>query len=376
MTLLDTPTEQPAPPAPAPVERIRIRHWQPVDVAETIGAVVGSFCLTWLVFEQLTPLSGGLGFFVCWYAVFLTTYWLIARQRMGKFAARDRLVSAAVTGIGLILIASLLLILGYVVFRGYHAFRLTWFIHDRYGVGPLAPPTAGGGLAGIVGSAEQVGLATLISVPLGVATAIFLSEVRGPLSRPVRILTDAMSGIPSILCGLLIYALLIPHTIGESGFAVALALSISMLPTVTRASEVVLRLVPGGLREASLALGGTEWRMVRKILLPTARAGLATGVILGMARVIGETAPGLIDAGTSSKVNWNPFHGPQENLPLLTFNDIISSVNNDHIRAWTSALMLIILILILFFVARAMGGRGPGHIGRLKRFRLQRKGML
>jgi phosphate transport system permease protein len=226
-----------------------VRRWDAPELLDLAGAGLGAFCLTWLVYEELTPLSGGLGFAACWYATFLLTYWLMTRQRQGRMVARDRLAAAVITGLGVILVGSLVLILTYVVFKGFHALRLTFFIHDQFGVGPLAKPTAGGGLAAIVGTIEQVGLAALISVPLGMATAVFLSEIQGRWARPVRLLTDAMSGIPSILAGLFIYAILIEsHYLPESGFAVALALAISMLPTVTRTSEVVLRLVPGGLR--------------------------------------------------------------------------------------------------------------------------------
>jgi phosphate transport system permease protein len=317
--------------------------------------------LTWLVFEELTPLSGGLGFILSWYGTFLVTYWLMSRQRYGRVVAKDRLAAAAISGIGILLVASLMLILVYVAIKGYHALRLTFFVHDQFGVGPLAKPTAGGGLAAIVGTLEQVGLATLISVPLGMATAVFLSEIRGRWARPVRLMTDAMSGIPSILAGLFIYAILIQsHLLPESGFAVSLALAISMLPTVTRTSEVVLRLVPSGLREASLALGATEWRSVRRILVPTAITGLITATILGIARVVGEAAPAIIDAGGSQKVNYNPFKGQQDSLPLMIFTDIRSFVPNEHIRAWTAAFVLLAMILVLFVAARLIARRQPG----------------
>lgn len=341
---------------------------------DLLGAALGAFCLTWLVYEELTTLSGGLGFMLSWYGTFLLTYWLMGRQRYGRMVAKDRLAAAVITGLGLILVASLTTILADVAIKGYHALRYTFFIHDQFGVGPLASPTAGGGLAAIVGTIEQVGLATLISVPLGMATAVFLSEIRGPWARPVRLMTDAMSGIPSILAGLFIYAILIEsHYLPESGFAVSLALAISMLPTVTRTSEVVLRLVPSGLREASLALGSTEWRSVRRILIPTAITGLITATILGIARVVGEAAPAIIDAGGSPKVNFNPFKGQQDSLPLMIFTDIRSFVPNEHVRAWTAAFVLLAMILVLFVLAR-LSARAQNGLPVLPRRRL-RKGL-
>ncbi len=355
-------------PAKVPSSRkIRLRSWDTIDGLELAGALTGSFAATWLVYEELTPLTGGLGFFVCWTATFFAIYWLMVRQRLGKLQARDRLAAALVTVIGLVLVVSLIQILAYVIGKGYHALRPTFFTKDQFGVGPLSKPTDGGGLAAIVGTVEQVGLATIISVPLGISTAVFLNEVKGRWARPVRILTDAMSGIPSILAGLFIYAVLIySHILPESGFAVSLALAISMLPTVTRTSEVVLRLVPSGLREASLALGGTEWRTVRRVVLPAALTGLVTASILGIARVVGEAAPAIIDAGGSSKVNYNPFKGQQDSLPLMIYNDIRTFVVNEHARAWTAGAVLLLLILILFVFARVIGARQPGRTARVR----------
>lgn len=363
----------PAPEAPSITlgPSIRLGRWSCTDWIELAGAMAGSFCATWLVYEELTTLSGGLGFAVCWFLAFLLVDWLMARSRLGPRGASDRLAAAAVAAIGLILVAGLASILVYVVMEGYKALRPTFFTRDQSGVGPLSKATAGGGLAAIVGTVEQVGLATVISVPLGIATAVFLSEIRDRMARPVRLFTDGMSGIPSILTGLFIYGVLIyGHLLPESGFAVSLALSISMLPTVTRASEVVLRTVPSELREASYALGGTQWRTVRRILLPTARAGLLTAAILGIARVVGEAAPAILDAGGSSKVNYNPFKGQQENLPLMVYNDITASVRAEHVRAWTAGLVLVVLVLILFVLARTVGGRSPEK--RLQRRRLLR----
>jgi phosphate transport system permease protein len=161
----------------------------------------------------------------------------------------------------------------------------------------------------------------------------------------------------------------------QTGFAAALALAVLMLPTVTRTAEVVLRLVPGGLREASLALGGGEWATVRKVVLPTARSGLLTAVILGVARIVGETAPLILTSLGNTSFNSNPFKGKQDALPLFIFRLIRFPQAAARARAWTGALVLLMLVLVLFIIARVIGGRGPGHIGRLKRARLARKGL-
>ena len=384
MTTTDTPVSNRPVPASTdagtrdelPDRRIRPRAFRRSDAVDLVGAAVGSFCLTWLIYERLTPLSGLLGFCVSWYAVFLTTFWLIARERVGELQARDRLVGVVVATVGLGMLIPLGIIVGYTVARGYHALRPQFFVQDQSHVGPLSPATQGGGSAAITGSLEMVGIATLLSVPLGVATAVFLSEVGGRLARPVRTIVDAMSAIPSIVAGLFIYAaFIIALHQNQTGFAAALALAVLMLPTVTRTAEVVLRLVPGGLREASQALGGGEWATLRRIILPTARTGLLTAVILGVARIVGETAPLILTALGNTSFNANPTKGKQDALPLFVYRLVRLSQPASIERAWTGAFVLLGIVLVLFIVARLIGGRGPGHISRFRRIRLARKGL-
>ena len=356
---------------------IRPRSFGRSDVAEVGGAAVSALCLVWLVFERLTPMTGALGATVCWFAAFVLIAYLVARQIHGPVRAKDRVAAIVITGAGLGLVVPLTLIAGYVLVKGYHALRPQFFTQDQRYVGSLSSATEGGGLHAIVGTLEQVGLAVVISVPLGISTALFLNEVRGKLSRPVRLVVDAMSATPSIVAGLFIYAAIILG-LGYhfSGFAAALALSVLMLPTVTRTAEVVLRLVPGGLREAGLALGGAEWRTVRHVVLPTARTGLVTAVILGVARIVGETAPLILTAGGAFQTAWNPFRDQQDALPLFVYRLVRFPAEAQKQRAWTGALVLLLLVLTLFLIARLLGGQGPGHIGRFKRRRLRRKGLL
>jgi phosphate transport system permease protein len=352
----------------APEARVRLRRFNTDDLTATGGAAVSAFCAVWLVYERFTPLSGGLGFWLTWYAVFLALYWLIVRGRDGRMAATDRLATVVLTTAGLGLLVPLVLIVGYTVYKGWSALRPAFFVKDLRYTGSLSKATDGGGLHAIVGTLEQVGLAVLISVPLGVTTAVFLNEVGGRLARPVRLIVDTMSAIPSIVAGLFIYAVIV-LTLGQNGFAGALALAVLMLPTVTRTAEVVLRLVPGGLREASLALGASEWRTVHDVVLPTSRSGLATAVILGVARAIGETAPLLLTIGGAFVVNTNPFHGKQDALPYFVYRLIRFPQTAQVQRAWTGALVLLVLVLVLFVAARIIGGHTPGHAGMLRRLR-------
>ena len=357
-------------------EKIRIRSVESVDVTVMIGSAIAAFALSQLLYETFLPLSGALGYVVVWYVLFLAVSCIAIRELRGAVRAKDHLARIVVWSGASLAIVPLILIVLYVIGKGYHALRPQFFTEDQRYVGALSDSTEGGGAHAIIGTVQQVGIASLIAVPLGITTAVYLNEVKGRLAKPLRTVVDAMSAVPSIVAGLFIYAAWI-LALGnqQTGLAGSLALSVLFLPTVTRTAEVVLRLVPGGLREASLALGGTEWRTTSRVVLPTSRSGLVTAVILGVARVIGETAPLILTVGGAFIMNWNPLSGKQDSLPFFVFRLIRFPQETQIARAWTGALVLIILVLVLFVVARAIGGRGPDHIGRIKKWRLQRKGL-
>jgi phosphate transport system permease protein len=243
--------------------------------------------------------------------------------------------------------------------------------------GPSSTLDVGGAAHAAVGTLIQIAIATALSVPLAVATAVFLSEVGGPPARPVRIIVEAMTALPDIIAGLFVYALFI-LTLGmqKSGLAAALAIAVTMLPIIARASEVVLRLVPGTLREASYALGSSQWRTVWNVVLPTARPGLATAVVLGMARGIGETAPVLIVAGFTKEFNFNPASGPMVSLPLYIWNYVhIEGVNPPYVaRGFGAGVVLVLVVLGLFTLARKLGGTAPGELTKRQRRQLARQG--
>jgi phosphate transport system permease protein len=351
-----------------PIRRLRPRAFRASDLVVAAASGASSLALVWLVYYRLAPFSGIQGFLLLWFSAFLTMYWLAERELVGSLVAKDRVVAALVTGISLAIIVPLASILVYTTVAGARYLTFGFFTHTLATTGPEDPATAGGGLQAIIGTATQVGIALLISVPLGILTAVFLNEVGGRLRRPVRIFVDAMSGVPSIVAGLFIYIVLVDKlNWGFSGLAAGLALSILMLPTVTRTAEVVLRLVPGGLREASLALGAPEWRTAWSVVLPTARVGLVTAVILGIARVVGETAPLIMTSFGNSSMNFNPLHGAQDALPLRAFELIKqNSVANQEHRAWLYAFVLIVLVLIVFVIGRIVGGMSIG--GGRRRF--------
>jgi phosphate transport system permease protein len=354
------------------VRRVRLGGTDPELVAHVIGAAAGALALDWLVYERLVPMTGAIGFWLCWYLMFLGLLAAVSATTLDRVGVVDRLVGALVTTAGLVLVGCLAGIVLFTLVRGLKALsHVNFYTQTTAFIGPEAPLDQGGILAAMIGTLEQVAISVLVSVPLGIATAVYLSEVRGKLARLVRSVVEAMSAVPTIVAGLFIYSMLILRFGQErSGFAASLALSISMLPVVTTTAEVVLRLVPGGLREASLALGTTQWQTVRRVVLPTARPGLVTAVLLGVARVIGETSPVLLVAGATNELNADPLHGPQLSLPLFVFTQMRMPLDTAIARAFGAAVVLLVLVVVLFALARILGGRPPGQTTRSKRRRL------
>ncbi len=324
------------------------------------GSAAAAFCLTWLVFNRIAPIRGSLGFLIVAYVVFLLVYWLVVHEAQGSLIAADRLFGVLVASGALLALAPLLLVLWFVVSKGAEGLSTNFFTETLEKTGPDDPATAGGGWHSIVGTFQQVGFASAVAIPLGILTAVYINEVRGRLRRMVRFLVDSMSGVPSIVAGLFVYAVwILELDNGFSGFACALALSMMMLPTVTRTAEEVLRLVPGGLREASLALGATEWRTTLRVVLPTARSGLVTASLLAVARVAGETAPAVLTAGQRNSLNTNLFSGNQQNLPLMIWQSIRTPTDSTVARGYTAALVLVGLVLVLFVSARVLSAGSP-----------------
>lgn len=324
---------------------------RPSDAIRSTGVFGVSIILTFAMF-LITPLDGPLGFVVIGFAVFVSLQYAVVRQIMDRKHAVDHIVTTVVYGCAVLTAMPLVFIVGTVVAKGLPGLSLNFFTKTLEGVDPSAGPKTGGALHAITGTLTQVGFAVIVTVPFGILTAIYLTEIKGRFTGIVRLLVDAMSGIPSIVAGLFVYAIwVVGPGDGFSGLAAALSLSILMLPTVARTTEEMLKLVDPSLREASLSLGSPQWRTVWQVVLPTARAGIVTAVILGVARVAGETAPLLMTAFGNDRVV-NPgtaLHEPQSALPLFIFQQL---AQDQRERAWTGALVLIGLVLVLFLIAR------------------------
>ncbi|MGW4643832.1 phosphate ABC transporter permease PstA [Sphaerisporangium sp. NPDC004334] len=266
---------------------------------------------------------------------------------------KNRVVQGLVWLAFAIAVVPLVSVLWLVIKNGLARFDVEFLTHSMRNIGPR--DAGGGAYHAILGTLEQVGVATLISVPIGLLTSIYLVEYgRGRrLARSISFFVDVMTGIPSVVAGLFILAFwVLILGLGYSGFAGALALSILMMPTVVRSSEEMLRLVPNELREASYALGVPKWKTIVRIVLPTAFTGIITGIMLAIARVAGETAPLLLTVFITDSINPDPFHGPQMGLPLYIF-DQMSRPNDTAIdRAWAGAFTLILFVMLLNLVAR------------------------
>ncbi|MFJ3581455.1 phosphate ABC transporter permease PstA [Streptomyces sp. NPDC090127] len=341
------------------------------DVYATLGAGAASVALTWLLFDRLLPFSGAVGFVLVAYALFLGLYALLVSFDEGGPAVRDRFASVVVRTAGIVLVAVLVFVVAFTLWEGREALvHLNFFTEDMSLAGPLEPLDVGGVLHAVVGTLEQILIALTLTVPTGVLCAVFLSEVPGAFARLVRTIVEAMTALPSIVAGLFIYAtVILALGVERSGLAASLALSVMMLPIIIRAADVVIRLVPGTLREASYAMGSSRWRTVWHVVLPTARSGLTTAVILGTARGVGETSPVLLTAGFTAELNALPTSGPQVSLPLATFELVKSPEPNMIARGFGTAAVLMLLVLVLFVVARIVGGRGPGQLTKRQEHR-------
>ena len=242
-----------------------------------------------------------------------------------------------------------------VISWGFKAVSPHFLYQNNVYITPTTSLEYGGAGHALIGSLLVVGLATLIAVPLGLAVAVYLTETKGRFKGPVRFLAQSMSGLPSIVAGLFVYALFIATgTVNLSGWLGSLALALLMLPTVVRMSEEVLKLVPGDLRSAALALGAPQRRTFFQVIMPTAKAGLITAVLLGVARVVGETAPLLLTTRLMSETSFNPFNGDLATLPTFIFSNLTAGFDTGRARAWAAAFLLLAVVGIIFGTTRAL----------------------
>ena len=353
------PTSSPAAPTSTPKPR---KPWAatPIDRAKS-AALIFAAALISVGVVAATPLKGKLAYAFVFFVAYVALDFGYNYRKSGSAAGVDSAFRALVTSAVLLAITPIISILVTVWVRGYHGLHWTLFTKDMHSNAYTDPVNQGGLLHAIIGTFLLVIFAMVIAVPIGILTAIYLTEIRGRFTRPISFLVQAMSGVPSIVAGLFIYAaILLPFTKTLNGIQGSLALAILMIPTVARTSEEVLKLIPSELREAGVALGGTQWRSVAMVVVPAAKSGLITAMILGVARVAGETAPLLLLTGGSGTKNFNMFSQSMGSLPNYIWQCFGAGTAESITRAWSGILVLLVIVVLLFAAARTLGNRKVG----------------
>ncbi|NHB85485.1 phosphate ABC transporter permease PstA [Tessaracoccus sp. HDW20] len=335
----------------------------------TLAMLVGSLAVTFGILSLFGITSPAAGIIIG-AAVYLVGHYALSAAVEGPRKAKDRLARNVVTGFFILALFPLFSVILGTLSKGLARFDGEFFNSSMRNI----VGEGGGAVHAIWGTLIITGLATLISVPIGILAAIFLVEYSGSarmtlLARVIRFFVDVMTGIPSIVAGLFAYTIfsivLGPGT--NNGISGAAALSVLMIPTVVRSTEEMLRLVPNELREASYALGVPKYRTILRIVLPTSVAGIVTGVVLGIARVIGETAPLLVTAGITASMNLNPLSNPMATLPVFVYYEY-TTPGADPMpyidRAWSGALTLIIIVMGLNLIGRLIAWKFAPKAGR------------
>ncbi|MFD9125303.1 phosphate ABC transporter permease PstA [Kitasatospora sp. NPDC059571] len=343
-----TTTAAAAPQLSRRLTTARLPKWAPAGVALLsigLGCAIGA--------------GAGLKSHIQWGLIaavlFVALSFALSASIEGRRQAKDRLATSVVWVAFILAVVPLAALTIYTVQQGLKVLDGNFLTHSMKNVISSGP---GGGIYhALIGTLEQVLLATLIAAPIGLLTAVYLVEYgRGRLARWVTFFVDVMTGVPSIVAGLFILSLWnIMLGFEYSGFSGSLALAILMMPVVVRSTEEMLKLVPNELREASYALGVPKWKTVLRVVLPTAIGGITTGIMLAVARITGETAPVMMLVFGADAINSDPFNGPQQSLPLYIWQQY-SMVNNDfgYARAWGAALVLIAFVMGLNLIARGV----------------------
>lgn len=343
----------------------RLPRWAtPVLLAVSWGVLITVYALVAIADGAEFQIAPAL---VLGTVLFILANFVFALLVEGSRQARDRLVTSLVVSAFLIALIPLISLLYTVVSNGLNRVDLAFFTNSMRNV----VGEGGGALHAIMGTLQITGMAALISVPVGLLTAIYLVEYgQGPLSRAITFFVDVMTGIPSIVAGLFafaFFALILDDPGIRFGFGGSVALSLLMIPVVVRSSEEMLKLVPNELREASYALGVPKWLTVLKIVIPTSIAGITTGVTLAVARVIGETAPLLIIAGFTASMNYDLFDDRMMSLPVFVYTQYANpgtDVAPYLDRAWAGALTLIVIVMLLNLIARLVARIFSPKLGR------------
>jgi phosphate transport system permease protein len=342
---------------PTPVARPKnAEPWKQISLSGIVTIVLAS---TVPIAAGLLAMVLGLRFELALLFVFLPVQLLLGvlagRRFSGKRGQADALLQVLVVFFGMTVVVLLVSVVWSVIERGSAALSWQFITQNNVYISGQTSLEYGGLGHAIVGTLLIVLLSTVVTVPLGIATAVYLTETTGKTRSTIRTLIQALSGLPSIVAGLFIYAMFIASGLTQYvGWAGSLALIPLMLPTVTRVAEESLLLVPQELRNGALALGSSAWKAFWLVTMPAAKSGLITAVLLGVARIIGETAPLLVTTFAANNTNWNLFEGSIASLPTYLYTFIASNFDTAVQRAWGAALVILMLVAILFIAARVL----------------------
>jgi len=325
------------------------------DRAMTAASVLAAVLVTFTIVAA-TPMKGKIAYFFVFFFSWLAIDSFFVFRKAGAKGVRNGLAEKSTLFGAIIVMMAVGSILWSVISRGLDGLNIAYVTQNMRNASMFDPIGMGGIAHAIFGTLLLIAIAIVISVPMGILTALYLTEIKGKASGLIEFLIQAMSGVPSVVAGLFIYAAIILNTpLRPSAFLGGLALTILMVPTVTRTAQEVLNLVPSDLREAGLAMGATQWKTVALVVVPAARSGLITAVILGVARIAGETAPLLFTVGTFDAFNFNPFVGQNSALPVIIWSGLNGGSAESIQRAWSAILLLLLVVLIMFIAARFFG---------------------
>lgn len=341
-------------PAVQPWLRANLKRRGQIIAASIIPLVITVAIVLASMFT-LNPIDGNLAAVIIFLPLQVIAASLVGFLALGRRGLGDAFLIVVTIFLSVFVLVLLLSVLYSVIQEGSKAISWTFLSQNNVYVSGTTSLDYGGVGHAIIGSLMVVGITTIVAVPLGISMAIFLTQSQSKITNLVRTVTQALAGLPSVVSGLFILSIITSGDfLTKSGFAASLALIPLMLPTVARVAEEALKLVPSDLRFAALALGAPNYRAFFQVILPAARSGLITALLLGLARVIGETAPLILTLNTNNGTSLNPFTGSLSTLPTFVYSYLSSSFVPSQARAWGAALVLLMLVALLFGLARVL----------------------
>ena len=337
--------------------RPAVQPWKRANNArrlQIILATIVPLLLTALV-VMISGLDANLATIVVFLPLQILAAGFVGFKAFGRRGFGDALLVVVTIFLSAFVLVLLLSVFFSVLSEGSRTISLQFLSQNNVYISNTTSLEYGGVANAILGTLLIVGITTIVAVPLGIAMAVYLTQSQSKLRGLVRTVTQALSGLPSVVSGLFVLSIIVTFGFTKSGIFGSLALFPLMLPTVARVAEEALKLVPSDLRLAALALGAPNYKAFFQVILPAAKSGLITALLLGLARVIGETAPLILTVNTNNGTSWDPFNGPMETLPAYVYGYLSSSFTSAHQRAWGGGLVLLVLVAVLFGSARFLG---------------------